>query len=141
MPGETGTRFKDWVDHLVIRGGATTVDRLASLGFERQAANYAVNAPVFAHPGGIFPRVAIMPAPPGQNGSETVAVSEIAIKVERVADFSRAHDLGLEIEGYPMGPTGWAGCAGDADDAGGRRAAGLSRVSSRFPVIWRRRDG
>ena len=40
-------------------------------------------------------------------GPETgpdLVVSELAIKVERVADFSRAHDLGLEIVGYPMGP-------------------------------------
>ena len=28
----------------------------------------------------------------------------LAIKVESVAAFSRAHDLGLEILGYPMGP-------------------------------------
>ena len=31
-------------------------------------------------------------------------MSEVAIKVERVADFSRAHDLGLEMIGYPVGP-------------------------------------
>ena len=31
-------------------------------------------------------------------------VPEVAIKVESVAAFSRAHDLGLEIVGYPMGP-------------------------------------
>ena len=29
---------------------------------------------------------------------------EVAIKVESVAAFSRAHDLGLEIVGYPLGP-------------------------------------
>ena len=104
MPGETGTRFKDWVDHLVIRGGGKIVDRLALLGYERQSATYAVNAPVFAHPGAIFPRIAIVPAVPGQNGAEHAVVSEIAVKVERVADFSRAHDLGLAIEGYPMAP-------------------------------------
>ena len=39
---------------------------------------------------------------PGGDGSRRCA--EVAIKVESVAAFSRAHDLGLEIVGYPMGP-------------------------------------
>ncbi len=29
---------------------------------------------------------------------------EVALKVDSVAAFSRAHDLGMEIVGYPMGP-------------------------------------
>jgi hypothetical protein len=104
LPGETGTRFKDWIDHLVVRGGPGMVHRLLSLGYERQPATYAVGVPVFAHPGGIFPRIAHLPGEPTQNGEASSAVPEVAIKVERVADFSRAHDLGLEITGYPVGP-------------------------------------
>jgi hypothetical protein len=104
LPGETGTRFKDWIDHLVVRGGPGMVHRLLSLGYERQPATYAVGVPAFAHPGGIFPRIALLPGETNQNGAAGSAVPEVAIKVESVADFSRAHDLGLEIIGYPVGP-------------------------------------
>ena len=31
-------------------------------------------------------------------------VREVALRVESVAAFSRAHDLGLEIRGDPLGP-------------------------------------
>ena len=34
-------------------------DRLEALGYERQRSTYAVGVPVFAHPGGIFPRIAL----------------------------------------------------------------------------------
>ncbi len=59
MPPETGTRFSAWVDHLVIAEGPGLVDELVRLGFERQAMNYAVGVPVFGHPGGVFPRIAM----------------------------------------------------------------------------------
>ncbi len=96
MPGETGTRFPIWVDHLVLGDTPGQTARLEELGYRRQAIRYPVNAPVFAHPGGIFPRIAVR----GQ-GPE---VAEVAIKVDSVAAFSRTHDLGLEIAGQPMGP-------------------------------------
>jgi hypothetical protein len=103
LPHETGTRFKDWVDHLVVLAEPGIAIRLEALGYERQRASYAVGVPVFAHSNGIFPRIALASAQatPSDTG---LVVSEVAIKVERVADFSRAHDLGLEIIGYPMGP-------------------------------------
>ena len=106
MPGETGTRFSVWVDHLVVAGAAGT----GRIGSRRSATSasrsaYAVGVPVFAHPGGIFPRIAVEAAEAGSNGRRRgPAVREVAIKVESVAAFSRAHDLGLEILGYPMGP-------------------------------------
>ena len=59
--------------------------------------------PCLLHSNGIFPRIALAAGEAGRNGAELV-ISELAIKAERVADFSRAHDLGLEIVGYPMGP-------------------------------------
>ena len=40
-------------------------------------------------------------------------MAEVAIKVESVSAFSRAHDLGLEVAGYPMGPYRVARIAGD----------------------------
>jgi hypothetical protein len=104
MRTETGTRFNDWVDHVVVRGPSTIADRLESLGYERQGITYAVGVPVFAHLGAIFPRIALAPDAATSNGDAHCDVAEVAIKVERVADFSRAHDLGLEITGYPIGP-------------------------------------
>src|SRR5262245_31775749 len=57
MPAETGTRFPVWVDHLVLGRTPGLAGQLENLGYERQAIRYPVNAPVFAHPGGIFPRI------------------------------------------------------------------------------------
>lgn len=97
MHSETSTRFTDWVDHLVVSERPEFASKLADLGYRRQWSSYAVGVPVFAHEGGVFPRIAVAPG----DGPE---VREAAIKVESVAAFSRAHDLGLEIQGYPLGP-------------------------------------
>lgn len=97
LRAETGTRFVDWVDHLVVSDVPGLGRRLHALGYARQASSYAVGAPVYAHRGGLFPRVAVITG----DGPE---VREVAIKVESVAAFSRAHDLGLEILGPPLGP-------------------------------------
>ena len=58
LPLETGTRFPIWVDHLVVNGGPGLSARLAVLGYERLPIQYAVGVSVFAHSGGIFPRIA-----------------------------------------------------------------------------------
>ncbi len=97
MKNETGTRFVDWVDHLVLSDRPGLVAELETMGYRREVELYAVNVPVFQHDGGIFPRLALAPG----SGPE---VREVAVKVESVADFSRAHDLGLTIQGYPLGP-------------------------------------
>jgi hypothetical protein len=97
METETSTRFVDWVDHLVLGDRPGLVGRLERLGFAREPRVYAVGAPVYGHSGGIFPRLAIV----GGSGPE---VREVAIRVESIAAFSRAHDLGLEILGTPLGP-------------------------------------
>jgi hypothetical protein len=104
MSEETGTRFNDWVDHLVVSGSSALNRTLADLGYARQPLNHGVGVPVHAHSGAIFPRLAVVPASVKTDESGIAAVSEVAIKVESVADFSRAHDLGLEIQGYPLGP-------------------------------------
>ena len=136
MPGETGTQFKVWVDHLVVSAGRGLAGRLSELGYVRQVSPYAVGAPLFAHAGGIFPPIALKPAAAGGSGGSELQVSEVAIKVESVADFSRAHDLGLEIAGYPMGPYRVGAGGRRVDVPGRRRAPGLSSDSSRFPAIW-----
>lgn len=90
MTGETGTRFPDWVDHLVLSDREGLAKELTRLGYSREGAT-------FAHQGGMFPRIVVA----GGSGPE---VRAIGLKVESVADFSRAHDLGLEAIGYPLGP-------------------------------------
>jgi hypothetical protein len=105
MLRETGTPFGVWADHLVVPGGDALMRRLVELGFQRQPIMYSVGALVFGHPGGIFPRIVVQADGAG-NGPRATAtkVHEVAIKVERVAAFSRAHDLGLEMSGYALGP-------------------------------------
>jgi hypothetical protein len=105
MHRETATRFKVWVDHLVVRAQSGLEGRLRRLGYERQALTYAVGVPLYGHPGGIFPRIAVARAETaGSAGATVPPVAEVAIKVESVPAFSRAHDLGLEIAGYAVGP-------------------------------------
>src|ERR1700733_12352940 len=55
MRDESSTRFKDWVDHLVISESPGLARRLDVLGYRRQSISYATNSPVFAHEGGMFP--------------------------------------------------------------------------------------
>src|SRR5262249_33964685 len=103
MDHETNTRFADWVDHLVVsdQPGQGLLRRLTELGFERQPDPYAVGMPVYAHPRAIFPRIVL--AADARIGARA-AIREVAIKVESIAAFSQAHDLGLTLVGYPLGP-------------------------------------
>jgi hypothetical protein len=104
MIRETGTPLKVWVDHLVVSGSGALAGAMAALGYERQPMAYSVGVPVHAHPGGIFPRIVLVPSSAKGDEDRVVGVGSLAIKVESIAAFSRAHDLGLEILGYPQGP-------------------------------------
>jgi len=97
MENETNTRFHDWVDHIVVSDRPGLSTRLETLGYARKAPSYAAGAPAYAHQGGMFPRIALVPG----GGPD---VREVAIKVESVAAFSRAHDLGWRPLGDPLGP-------------------------------------
>ncbi len=116
MIREIGTRFKVWVDHLVVSGSQKLAGTLAALGYARQPGSYAVGVPVYAHPGGIFPHIALVPSRSAVDKEGVAAVEKLAIKVESIAAFSRAHDLGLEIQGYPQGPYRSARVSGDRTD-------------------------
>ena len=107
MADETSTVFVDWVDHLVLTERPGLADELTRHGFSRMAVPYAVNAPAYEHIGGMFPMITVVPGA----GPE---VREVAIKVESIGDFSRAHDLGLEPSGYALGPYRVARVAGAA---------------------------
>ena len=121
MAAETGTRFPDWVDHLVLGDRPGLAKELRTLGYRRVQPDQAVGA-VYAHDGGMFPRL-VLAAGAGPE------VREVAIKVESVTDFSRAHDLGLEVVGNPMGPYRVGRLKGGRRGRlRGGRAPGLSRV-------------
>jgi hypothetical protein len=130
MRTETSTRFQDWVDHLVVTDQPGLARRLHALGFSRQEEPYAVGAPVLAHPGGIFPRVAVISG----DGPE---VREVAVKVESIAEFSRAHDLGLEILGYPLGPYRFSRLAGARTSLAVVERRGFGGFEP-FPGAWAR---
>jgi hypothetical protein len=108
MDVETGTRFVDWVDHLVLSDRPELTADLERLGYTREwQVAYDVNRPVFRHDGGMFPRVAVVPDAGGD-------VREVALKVDSAADFARAHDLGPELIGYAFGPYRLVRVAGEA---------------------------
>jgi hypothetical protein len=114
MTPETGTIIQNWLDHLVVSAPPSFGSHLVGLGYERQTATYAVGVPLYSHPGAIFPRIAHAPVTPGANGG--TVVKDLAIKVESTAAFSGAHNLGLKIHGYPLGPYRFARVPGDATD-------------------------
>lgn len=94
---EASVHLVNIVDHLVLTDRPGLVAEIERLGYHRDLLTYDFTRPVYAHEGGMFPRLAIVAG----NGAE---VREIAIKVESIADFSRAHDLGLDVVGYALGP-------------------------------------
>ena len=98
MKAESGTRFVDWIDHMVISDQPGLSADLEGMGFTRDwRVSYGLNRPVFRHEGAIFPRIVVEKAGPRP-------LIEVAVKVDSVASFSRAHDLGLEVPGYGFGP-------------------------------------
>lgn len=97
MATDTSTRLVDWIDHLTIARPAAADERFSAVGYVRQEGTSRSDPPVLVHHGGLFPRLRLV-------DSAEHRVAGLAIKVERAADFSRAHDLGIEPTGSPMGP-------------------------------------
>lgn len=95
MARETSTRFVDWLDHLAIADRAGLTAAIEAVGYRPDPdPDPDAGSGVYQHPGGLFPRLVV------HDGTST----EAAIRVESIAAFSRAHDLGLTIDGYPLGP-------------------------------------
>ena len=88
---EAGVRLVDLVDYLAVPATDAMRARLDFAGFARDEAASGVEA--FVHSGGIFPRIVL------RDGS----ASELAIKVESVADFAAVHATQNQIEGPPLG--------------------------------------
>src|SRR4051812_2675079 len=59
MKGETGTRFPDWVDHLVLSEREGLAKELARLGYARDLGAQAPHGGTYAHQGGMFPRIVV----------------------------------------------------------------------------------
>ncbi len=99
MQTVSSTRFIDWVDHFTASADDALVARMESVGFQREIGEEIGPMIVFEHTGGMFPRIVL-----DEHQAPRARISAVALKVESIADFSRAHDLGLEIKGYPLGP-------------------------------------
>ncbi|HEY1065406.1 MAG TPA: hypothetical protein VGE52_04830 [Pirellulales bacterium] len=92
MLEETGTRFRDWLDHVALPESDPAVATLMEAGYtatfgrnpavSETAAESRAEARLFRHPTGLFPPVLV------GNVSRPVA----ALKVDSVADFLAAHD-------------------------------------------------
>ncbi len=106
MLEEASVHLFDFVDHFVVRNHDGLTERLVDLGFSRELTPYEATEPVYGHREAMFPRVVVRPATVSDRGTmaDRTEILEVAIQVESVADFSRAHDLGLEIVGWPLGP-------------------------------------
>jgi hypothetical protein len=76
MKNETGTRFFDWVDHIVLLPDENRVSDLLRVGYEIRRIDGITH---LHHPGGIFPPIVV-------DGAEF----SVAIKVESLADFAAA---------------------------------------------------
>lgn len=87
MRVETGTRFIDWVDHLVVPSSVARTARWEAVGFEATTID---GTACYVHQGGIFPVLLV------GTGSEMT----LAIEVDSVADFAAVHELDA-IEGEP----------------------------------------
>ncbi len=100
MKTETSTRFRDWIDHIILEGD-DCIETLERIGYRREISQAIGPLIVFTHDEGVFPRVVVRMERPQKRSYN---VRGVAIKVESIGDFSRAHDLGLEPVGYPLGP-------------------------------------
>lgn len=89
MLDETGTRFRDWIDHIAAPGEVIDGDRLEELGF---LYGHETQHSRIIHPAGIFP-----PLRESRDGR-----LHVAIRVDSVVDFFLAQGLRAEIEGEPM---------------------------------------
>jgi len=90
MRDETGTRFVDWVDHIIVARSAAEPWRWTNVGFELDTID---GDECYVHNGGIFPSIIV-----GED-----EIMRVAIEVESVADFAAVHELDV-IDGDPGAP-------------------------------------
>lgn len=91
MRERSGTRFLDWIDHIVLPPDEGLAAQLSGAGFKSHSV--PAEGTLFQHPGAIFPRLVF----------SQVARPTVAILVESVADFLATHGRCVPIEGIPHG--------------------------------------
>ena len=96
---ESGNRFTDLVDTIFLGNSPDRVQNALDAGWRQAKGERGWD--LFAHPGGMFPRLAV----DSRMSGETL---QIAVKAERVVDFLAAHRLPKKVLGKPMGPYRWA---------------------------------
>ena len=108
----TGSRFSDWLDHLVLIDGTLPRHQLAELGFEPEDVPADPGHAVYYHPSAIFPRVLLR----GETDREPGTTVAAAIQVEDISHFLMANQLSARIDGLACGGTAiwnsWQSSAG-----------------------------
>ncbi|WP_428940455.1 hypothetical protein [Fontivita pretiosa] len=96
MKEQTGTRFHDWIGHITLSPDDPRVVQIEDVGYIVDAIPEELT--VYRHPGGMFPAVVVHDLDRTGNGSTT----EIAVKVDSVADFLAANGIETAIQGEPL---------------------------------------
>jgi hypothetical protein len=91
MQSETGTRFTDWIDHIIVPPSDAIRRRLAEAGFTVEPRGGAPDC--YVNRGGVFPDVLLV------EGARGISV---ALKVESVADVAAALGIDRGIDGAPL---------------------------------------
>jgi hypothetical protein len=94
MKQDTGTRFHDWIDTIVLPAASSTslADRMGAVGYEKF--HERAGEQLWINRLGMFPRI-------GFSGASTTRVH---LKVTSVVDFADIWRLQDRIEGEPMAP-------------------------------------
>ncbi len=141
MQRETGTRFKDWVDHLVVRGGPGLPDRLADAGLRAPADH------VRRRRAGL--RASRRDLSPDRARAGRVD-HERRTRLRRAGSGDQGRVGGGLFAGPRPGPGDRRLSDGPVPGRPGRRASGrrwpwssaaATWASSRFRASWRARDG
>ncbi len=84
----TGTRLRDWVDHLEVEWSDALANQLVELGYEPVT---DADCPLYHHPAAMFPAVK----------AAASAVERLFVRVDSVADFLlvQQRDMDIPIEG------------------------------------------
>jgi hypothetical protein len=94
MKEETGTRFQDWVDTIVISTPASDlVQSMRQCGYE--LFNERAGEQLWVNRLGMFPRIGVKPSQ---------GATQVHIKVDSVSDFADVWRIQSQIEGEPLAP-------------------------------------
>jgi hypothetical protein len=93
MKDETGTRFYDWVEVIVLAKSDTTAAKIREVGYELFHDQHGEQ--LYINPLGMFPRIAL---------SAASNATQVHIKVTSVVDFADVWRLQEKIEGEPTAP-------------------------------------